>query len=92
MAVRHTGTEVSIWDNGVTKTVDAAAQNANPFRADLAFMLFASRTISNSNNDFTTYGGAMDFYEIVIEDRAVPDADIEKAITDLAAKWGIALT
>lgn len=44
--------------------------------------------------DTTSYAAtacAMDVGEIIVEDRAVPDADVRQAMSDLAAKWGIAL-
>lgn len=34
----------------------------------------------------------MDLYKIVIDDTAQRDAAIPQAISELAAKWGIALT
>lgn len=90
VAIRHTGTAVTIWDNQLTKTVDAAAQNVAAFSTDLAFMLFASRTV-NANS----YSGAqcnLDFCEIVVESTARSDAEIVQAIQDEATKWGITLS
>lgn len=90
VAIRHTGTAVTIWDNQLTKTVDAAAQNVAAVSTDLAFMLFASRTV-NANS----YSGAqcnLDFCEIVVESTARSDAEIVQAIQDEATKWGITLS
>ena len=89
VAVVHTGTAVTVWDTSLTKAVDAAAQDTAAFSANLIFRIGAAKTAAA-----TTYAQtacAMDVGEIIVEDRAVPDADVRQAMSDLAAKWGIAL-
>lgn len=89
VAVVHTGTAVSVWDNSLTKAVDVATQDAPEFSAGLIFRLGAAKTVSTTS--YAATACAMDMGEIVIEARAVPDADVRQAMSDLAAKWGIAL-
>lgn len=92
VAVQHTGTAVTIWDNSLTPAVNGAAQDVAAFNNQLAFYIGASETLSDTDPHFAPVACAMDMGEIVIEDRAVPAADVQQAITDLATKWGIALT
>ena len=92
VAVQHTGTAVTIWDNSLTPAVSAAAQDVAAFNNELAFYIGASETLYPTDPFFSSAACAMDMGEIVIESRAVPDADIQQAITDMAAKWGITLS
>lgn len=85
----HTGTAVTVWDTSLTKAVDLTAQDTAAFNTNLVFRIGAALTASA-----TTFGQtacAMDVGEVIVEARAVPDADVQQAITDLAAKWGITL-
>lgn len=89
VAVVHTGTAVTVWDTSLTKAVDLTAQDTAAFNTNLVFRIGAALTASA-----TTFGQtacAMDVGEVIVEARAVPDADVQQAITDLAAKWGITL-
>lgn len=88
--MKHTGTAVTVWDNQITKTVDAAAQDMNAFSTDLAFYLFASRTVNA--NSYPSVQCNLDFFEIIIENTARSDAEIVQAMQDLATKWGITLS
>lgn len=89
VAVVHTGTTVSVWDTSLTKVVDATAQNTAAFGNTLRFRLGAALTVSAST--FAQTACSFDLGEILVEARAVPDDDVQQAITDLATKWGIAL-
>lgn len=89
VAIRHTGTTVTVWDNSLTKVLTDAAQNFEAFTALLQFTLGASR----SNN--VSYAGVQattDYFEAIIENTVRSDADIQRAISDLSAKWGITVT
>ncbi|MEQ5796359.1 Ig domain-containing protein [Paracoccus sp. NFXS7] len=90
VAIKHTGTAVTVWDNQLAKTVDAAAQDVTAFSTDLAFYLFASRTVNASS--YSSAQCNLDFYEIVIENTARSDAEIVQALQDIATKWGITLS
>ena len=92
VAVRHTGTSVSVWDNALSKIVDGAAQDAPAFNAELIFRLGATEVQNGTDPTIGTVCGAMDLCEIIIEGDAKSDADIQQAISDLAAKWGIPLS
>ena len=91
IAVQHTGTAISIWDNSTTKAVNGVAQNTGPFSTDLDFALFASRTLGTQGS-YASVQCSLDFYEIVVESTARSDAEIVQAIQDIAAKWGITIT
>lgn len=90
VAVVHTGTTVSVWDTSLTKVVDATAQNTAAFGNTLRFRLGAALTVGAST--FARTACSFDLGEILVEARAVPDEDVQQAITDLATKWGITLT
>lgn len=93
VAVKHSGTAVTVWDNSATtKAVDSVAQNTNPTSTVNTFRLFASETSTGTPPGFATVQSTMDFCEIVIEGTARSDAEIQQAITDLAAKWGVTLS
>lgn len=93
VAIKHTGTVIDVWDNSATtKSVSGAAQDANTFNAENTFHLFAAETGAASDPSFAQVQCNMDFYEILIEDTAKSDADIQQAISDLATKWAITLT
>ncbi len=91
VAVQHTGTSISIWDNSLTKAVNAVSQNTGAFSADLDFALFASRTLGPPGA-YASVQCSLDFYEIVVENTARSDAEIVQAIQDEATKWGITLS
>lgn len=92
VAVAHTGTSVSIWDTSLTKAVSAAAQDTATFNSELAFYIGAAETDLTPDPSFAEVACAMDLCEIIIEAEAKSEADIQQAISDLAAKWGIALS
>lgn len=92
VAVKHSGTAVTIWDTSLTKAVDAAAQDTTTFNNELAFYLGAFETGGASDPTIGAVAKAVDICEIVVESSARSDADIQQAITDLAAKWGITLS
>ena len=58
---------------------------------ELAFRLGASEAGSSTDPLIAAVSSAMQMGELIVEARAVPDADVRQAITDLAAKWGITL-
>lgn len=91
IAVQHTGTNISVWDNSTTKTVNSVSQNTNAFSTDLDFALFASRTLGPPGA-YASVQCSLDFYEIVVENTARTDAEIIAAIQALATKWSITLT
>lgn len=93
VASKHTGTALDVWDNSATtKVVTATAQDVATFNAELAFHLLAAETGSASDPSFAQVQCNMDFYECVIVDSAMSDADIQQAISDLGTKWAITLT
>lgn len=89
VAVKYTGTAVTVWDTSLTKAVDNVAQDTAAISANHNFSLFAAR--SNNLSSWATVQANLDFYEIVVEDAARSDAEIQKAMQDMAAKWGITL-
>lgn len=91
VAVKHTGTAISVWDNSITKSVDTAPQNTTIFNNELIFRLFVSETNGTDPTLAGTQCG-LDFCEIIIEGSAKSDAEIVQAIQDLATKWGITLS
>ena len=91
VAVQHTGTAISVWDNSTTKTVNGVTQNTGAFSTDLDFALFASRTLGPPGA-YASVQCSLDFYEIVIENTARSDAEIVAAIQAIAAKWAIPLS
>lgn len=91
VAVQHTGTSISVWDNSTTKAVSGVTQNTGAFSTDLDFALFASRTLGPPGA-YASVQCSLDFYEIVIENTARSDAEIVQAMQDLATKWGITLS
>ena len=93
VAVRHTGKAVTVWDNALAKAVDGVAQDTAAFNNELIFRLGSFET----QGPYDPYigsmtSGAMDLCEMVIEGEAKSDAEIEQAITYLAAKWGVVLS
>lgn len=91
LAVKHTGTAVSVWDTSTTAAVTATAQDTTTFGTALNFRIGAASTNSGVGN-LAPVACAMDFAEIVIQNTARSDADIQQAITDLASKWAITLS
>lgn len=93
VAVKHSGTAITVWDNTIgSKALDAVSQNTTAFSANLSFALLASETSGGSDPSYSLAGCNLDFYEAIIQDSAMSDGDVTQAITDLAAKWGITLT
>jgi hypothetical protein len=92
VAVKHTGTAVSVWDTSLTKSVNGTAQNVGSFNSELTFRLFASENPGTVDPAYQAVACACDLFEIIIEDDAKDDTFIEQAISDLADKWGITLT
>lgn len=91
VAVQHTGTAVSIWDNSTTKIINGAVQNTTAFSTDMDFALFAARTLG-APGAYASVQCSLDFYEIIVENTARTDAEIVAAIQALATKWGITIT
>ena len=91
VAVQHTGTAISVWDNSTTKTVNGVTQNTGAFSTDLDFALFASRTLGPPGA-YASFQCSLDFYEIVVENTARSDAEIIAAMQAMATKWGITLS
>ena len=91
VAVQHTGTAISVWDNSTTKTVNGVTQNTGAFSTDLDFALFASRTLGPPGA-YASFQCSLDFYEIVVENTARSDAEIVAAMQAMATKWGITLS
>lgn len=89
VAIKSTGTRVSVWDNSLTKIVDAAMQDAGAVSASANFRLFSS---ASGSVNTAANSKSLQFFEVVVEDSARSDADIEYAITTLATKWGITLS
>ncbi len=93
VAVKHSGTAITVWDNTIgSKTVDATAQNTAALSTNLSFHLLASETNGASDPSYTLSSCNLDFYEIIVEDSAKSDGDVTQAMTDLASKWGITLS
>ncbi len=90
VAVRHTGTAVTVWDTGLTKVVDNVAQDTPAISSLAKFVLFAAQT-KGSSEGYALVQSSKLFFEIVVEDKVRTDAEITKAMTDMAAKWGITL-
>lgn len=91
VAIVSNGTTVSIWKSSLTKTVDAAAQDAEAMSSNLVFALFAARAAGGSNPTYSLTQGNMDFYEAAFSSAAQADAEVRQAITDMAVKWTITL-
>jgi len=91
VAVKDTGSSVTIWDTSTTKSVDAVARTVGTFNTELAFYLGAAET-NTTDPTYAPVACAADYAEIVVQSTARTDADIQQAITDLAAKWGITLS
>jgi hypothetical protein len=92
IAVKHTGTAVTVWENSTTKTLNAGAQDLPSLNTELIFRVGAVESNASVDPTFVATICAMDFFELLMEDTAKADADIEEAITDLATKWGITLS
>lgn len=92
LAIKCTGTAVTVWQNSTTPLISGTADNVNTMTAALKFMLFASDGNGASDPAFQTVQGNMDFYEIVIQDSAMSDAAIQQAITDIGSKWAITIS
>lgn len=92
VAVKHTGTAVSVWDTSTTAAVSGTTQNTIAFNTELIFYVGAAETNSGTDPTYSGVACAMDFAEIVVQNTARSDADIQQAITDLATKWGITLS
>lgn len=92
VAVKHTGTAVSIWDTSTTAAVSAAAQDTTTFNTSLVFRLGSSEGNGGSSPTFQQTQGNTDYYEVVVANTARTDAEVQQAITDLATKWGITLS
>lgn len=88
LAVRFTGTTVTIWDNSLTKTVADATQNTVAMGTTLAFMLGALRDNAGS---YAGTQSSTDYFEVVVDDVVHSDAVDVQAISDLAAKHGVTL-
>lgn len=86
IVVTYNGTHTSVWNTSLTKTIDTQPQNELPVTST-PFCLFAQQT----STVYSTVQFSTDFYEMVVENRVVSDANIQMAITDLADKWGIDL-
>jgi len=91
LAIRHTGTAVTVWDTSLTKAVNAAPQDVGTF-GRLYFRLFASAAAHASPPALSAVQCSLDFYEIVVDDTPRTDVDVQQAITDMAARWNIPLT
>jgi hypothetical protein len=91
VAVKHTGTAVSVWDNSTTAVVSGTSQDTGAFNTELTFRIGAAETNGASDPMLAPTACAMDFFELVIESTAKSDSDIQQAITDLASKWGITI-
>ena len=92
VAIRHTGTTVTIWDNSTTPIIsNAAHDSAVSPDATTQFRLFASLS-GSTPTDMAGTTCNMDFYEIVAVNGLRDPADIQQAMIDLAAKWGITLS
>ena len=92
VAVKHSGTAVTVWDNSATtKAVNASTQDAAAFNTQLIFALFAAETNNATDPTWAPAQCSMIFCECVVQDSAMADADIQQAITDLGTKWGISV-
>lgn len=93
LGVSHTGTAVTVWNNSATtKALNAAANDSAAMGAAVRFMLFSSFVNGDNGPFLVAAQRSLDFYEIVVENTARSDADMQQAITDMAAKWGITLS
>lgn len=92
VAVKHSGTAVTVWDNTIgSKALDASAQDVATFSSDLSFALLAAETTAVSDPAYIMAQCNMDIGEVVVENSAMADGDVTQAMTDLATKWGITL-
>jgi hypothetical protein len=91
VAVKDTGSAVTIWDTSTTKSVDSSARTVGTFNNELAFYLGASET-NTTDPTYAPVACAADYAEILVQSAARSDAEIQQAITDMAAKWGITLS
>lgn len=91
VAIKYTGTAVSIWDNSTTAAVSGTSHDFGAFNTQLIFYIGTAES-AGTDPTYPATACAMDFFEVVIEDSAKADADIQQAITDLATKWGITLS
>nr|WP_297526958.1 glycoside hydrolase family 16 protein [uncultured Roseateles sp.] len=89
VAVKFSGTTATIWRNSTTPFVVDAAQDVGTFGTDGYFRLGAAMDTSV----LATTACAFDFCEMLVQSGATrSNADIQQAITDLAAKWGKTLS
>jgi len=92
VAAKHTGTAVTIWDTSTTPAVSGSAQNTTILNTELIFYIGAAETNNATDPTFAQVACTMDWAEIVVQPTARTDAEIQQALVDLAAKWGITLT
>jgi len=93
IAIHHTGTAVTVWRNSTTPIVNAAAQNVAAITTGAIFQLFAifQNAASGTNPTPAITQGNMDLMECLVAGSQTT-AEVQQAITDLAAKWGITLS
>lgn len=92
VAVKHSGTAVTVWENSTTKTITDVAQNLPDVSTNPQFRIGSAMTNGTPGQVISGTVCAQDFFEIVMESTAKSDADIQQAIIDLASKWGITLS
>jgi hypothetical protein len=91
VAASFTGSAVSVWDTSLTASVVGAAQSASAFSTSTIFRLFAAET-NGPPPILAGVQASMQFYECVVEDTARSTTDIQTAISNMAAKWGVTLS
>lgn len=88
VAIRHTGTTVTVWDRTFKKTVTAAAQDCPDINTLAQFVLFAAQTKGGSVT-YANVQSSMAFHEMIVETELRTDVEIAEAMAALAAKHGI---
>lgn len=88
-AVRHTGTEVTAWENSTTPLIANVAQNEVAMPNTAIFRLGVA--LNTGSDTFQTVQCSADYGELILEG-ARTNAEVQAAIAELAPKWGITLT
>lgn len=90
VAIRHTGTAVTVWDTTFKKTVTSVAQDCPDISTLAQFVLFAAQA-KGSGVTYANVQSTMAFHEMIVETTLRTDVEIAEAMAALAAKHGIYL-
>lgn len=92
VAIKHSAGTTSAWVNGLTKVLDAAAQAPAAAFTTPLFTIGSTLNVTGTSPPWNGNGLGGSMLEFVASSSAHSDADIQQAITDLAAKWGKTLS